>query len=329
MESPLIIEELKDYSFESITRLNCEDDLLRFKAPVLGECFTATIPMMPGVLLVSFAGKPEQSYQLRYSQYFHGKVLISLVLAGEATHSLENNFRAKLNKNQSFIYDVNQDRTLISYRQSKRFEVASLVFDPEVFNTCLDKFFDRGQKKEKQLCINAIFSNTQPGQLFHINNEIKVIVQQILKCRLKRNFRRVFLECKLYEMLAHYFQAVAEPKSKEIVFSAEDIQKMQEIRRLLASENPTEISIEGLCRSFGLNRFKLTTGFQSLFNISVIKFYRQELLKRAYNDLQEKKHTINELSHQYGYNNSAAFSRAFFNEFGIRPSELIHNHRLG
>lgn len=320
MKTPIIIEELKDYTFEQITRLNCEDDLLQFKAPVLGECSTATIPMIPGVLLVCFSGKPEHAYQLRYSQYFHNKILISIMLSGESVHRLEDKFEASVKKNQSFIYSVNQDRTLIEYQQHKRFEVVSLVFDQEIFNSCLDKFFDKSQKKAKQECINAIFSQQKSGKLFNIVNEVRLIIQQIIKCRLTKNFRRVFLECKLYEMLAHYFQAITELPEKEIVFSKDDVQKIQNIKKFLSDGDINEISVDGLCRSFGLNRFKLTTGFQSIFNISVIKFYRKQVLKRAYYDLQEKKNNVTEVALIYGYNNAASFSRAFYKEFGIRPS---------
>lgn len=320
MEKPIIIEELKDYTFEQIIRLNCEDDLLQFKAPVLGTCSTATIPMAPGVLLVFFSGRPEESYQMRYSQYFHNKILISIMLSGESVHRLEDKFEASVKKNQSFIYAVNQDRTLIEYQQYKRFEVVSLVFDPNVFDNCLDKFFDKSQKKAKQECVNAIFSQHKAGKLFGIVNEVRLIIQQIIKCRLTKNFRRVFLECKLYEMLAHYFQAITELPEKEIVFSKDDVKKIQDIRRFLSEGNINEISVDSLCRTFGLNRFKLTTGFQSIFNISVIKFYRKQVLKRAYDDLKAKKNNVSEVALIYGYNNAASFSRAFYKEFGIRPS---------
>ncbi|MBK0381704.1 helix-turn-helix domain-containing protein [Pedobacter sp. SD-b] len=325
METPILIEELKDYPFDHITRLNCEDDMLKFKATVLGESSTALIPMTTGILLAYYAGKPEKTYQLRYSQYYQNKVLISLMLSGNATHKLQESIDADIHKNQSFMYAVKEDGklSLVEYQKAKRFEMASLIFDEEVFLACLDKFFDKDQKKEKAACLKAIYSGKKPGKLFDISNDVNLIIKQILKCRLKKNFRRVYLECKVYELLAHYFQSISCTNQYEIHFSSEDVKKLQQIKTDLGSMEVTDVSIDHLCKKYGLNRFKLTSGFQSLFNISVVKFYRKKVLQRAFLDIKENKLGVTEAALKYGYNTPQSFSKAFYKEFDIRPSAIV------
>ncbi|WP_304067605.1 helix-turn-helix transcriptional regulator [Pedobacter glucosidilyticus] len=324
METPILVEELKDYPFDEVTRLNCEDDMLKFKAPVLGESHTALIPLTPGILLAYYAGKPEETYQMRYSQYFQDKILISLMLSGNSTHHLQGNLEVNLKKNQSFIYAIKEDGKLsvVEYKKSKRFEVASLIFDQEAFHLCLDKFFDKTQKKEKEACLKAFFSGKQPGELFDITNEVNLIIKQILSCRLIKNFRRVYLECKAYELMAYYFQSISFVNNSEIYFSADDIKKLQGIKSDLSTYDLEDISVENLCKKYGINRFKLTSGFQSLFNVSIIKFYRKQVLQRAFNDIKENRISITEAALKYGYNTPQSFSRAFFKEFQIRPSAI-------
>ncbi len=324
MKTPILVKELKDYPFHEVTRLNCEDDMLKFKAPVLGNSSTAIIPLISGVTLVYYAGKPEKTYQMRYSQYYQNKILICLMLSGRATHKLQESIDASVKKNQSFIYAVEEEEkfSLVEYTQAKSFEMASLVFDKEAFDYCLDKFFDKSHKKERETCIKAIYSGKEPGNLFDISKEVNLIVKQILKCRLTKNFRRVYLECKMYELMAHYFQSICNIQNKEIHFSTEDIRKLQEIKQQLNTYSGTDICIDTLCKTHGLNRFKLASGFQSLFNISVIKYYRQQVLKKALNEIKENNTSITEIALKYGYNSLQSFSRAFYKEFNLRPSDV-------
>ena len=77
-------------------------------------------------------------------------------------------------------------------------------------------------------------------------------------------------------------------------------------------------------RKVGLNRFKLNQGFQIIFNTSIIKFYRSAILTKAYSELlnPQNSSTIKELAEKYGYGSTAAFSNAFYKEFGIRPGSV-------
>jgi hypothetical protein len=51
MQPPIVIKELREQPFEEIIRLNCEDEMLKFKAPVLGKGQTAIIPLTQNVML--------------------------------------------------------------------------------------------------------------------------------------------------------------------------------------------------------------------------------------------------------------------------------------
>ncbi len=320
MKNIITIEEMKDAPFHEVTRLDCEDEMLVFTAPVMGKGTTAFIPLAQGATLVYFGGTPDQPYRLRYSQYFQDKIMVSLMISGTSSHLLGEQVTQRMQQGMSFIYSTGRDTSYITYPAGKRFEIASLVFEPSVFEQCLDRFFDGHEVAKKDALKTAIFQDNATGQTFDIAQEVKIVIRQVMGCRLRGNFRRVFLECKLFELLAHYFQSISDSPDASIVFSSAEITKLQQIKKALTEASSMKISIQELCRTYGINRFKLHMGFQGLFNTSVIRYYRQQLLRKAHEQLAAAACNISEAAVESGYNNTAAFSRAFLKEFGYRPS---------
>src|SRR5690606_10606755 len=115
MEEIVIIDEMKDAPFHEVTRLDSEDEMLRFHAPVMGKGTTAFIPLARGATLVYLESTPEQSFQLRYSQYFQDKVMISLMISGTSTHLLGGRTTQQMVQGQSFIYSTHSDFSYITY----------------------------------------------------------------------------------------------------------------------------------------------------------------------------------------------------------------------
>ncbi|WP_162903275.1 helix-turn-helix domain-containing protein [Taibaiella koreensis] len=322
MENIIVIDEMKDAAFYEVARLDCEDEMLRFSAPVMGKGLTAFIPLAPEAIFVYNEGAPEHAFKLRYSQYFQDKIMISLMISGTATHSLGTHITQPVAQGQSFIYATLKDISYVAYPATKRFEMAALVFDHAFFDQCLDRFFSPDESLKKEALKAGIFSGNLQGNTHEIVQDVKIIVRQILSCRLRANFRRVFLECKLFELLAYYFQSITEGAAKEITFSGADIAKLQEIKKALSAASLSNVSIAQLCKAYGINRFKLNMGFQSLFNTTVIRYYRQQLLYKAHDQLTHAGYNVTQAAIDYGYNNAAAFSRAFFKEFGYRPGKV-------
>lgn len=324
MQIPIVIKELREQPFEEIVRLNCEDEMLKFKAPVLGKGQTAIIPLTQTVMLAYFAGVPVETYKMQYNQYYNNNVLLTVSLKGDLVHEWDYTTTSKIGTRQSFMYNPQGEDSFFIAEKGKKFEQVTLVFSKDDFLSAVDKFFDADQKNEKKKCIDAIFSKSTRGAVFNISNEITIVIRQILECRLKGNFRRVYMECKLYEIMAHYLNAISSAKQQEIKFSAGDIQKLQEAKKILQNlDQILQLSINELCREIGLNRFKLTMGFQAIYNTSVIKFYHQSVLTKAFEELkQNKADSISNIAVKYGYGTPQAFSTAFQKQFGIRPSEV-------
>lgn len=324
MKELLIIEEMKDIAFREIIRKNCEDEMLHFYSELIGEGDTAVIPLKENVLLIYSAGTPLRDFKLKYSHYYYDKIMLPICLAGEVLHSNGDWLTASIHNGESFLYSVEKDNTYIEVKKGRKYEQVSLVLDKNAFYDSLNRFFDEDSQPQKKELLDKLFSKNTTGKVFDITSEIRIICRQILACRLTGNYRRVFLECKFYEILAYYFQSITYKPEQEIKFSADDIKRLQEAKKLLVNQNQIlSFSVDKLCREVGLNRFKLNAGFQAIFNTSIIKFYRSVILAKAYADLQNTQYnSIEEIGLNYGYGSVQAFSNAFFKEFGVRPSQV-------
>ena len=324
MQSPIVIKELREQPFEEIIRLNCEDEMLKFKAPVLGKGQTAIIPLTQNVMLAYLSGIPLETYKMQYNQYYNNNVLLTISMKGDIVHEWDYIATSKIGTRQSFMYNPQGEDSFFTAEKGKKFEQVTIIFSKEDFLNVVDKFFDSDQKNEKKKCIDAVFSKSVKGAVFDISKVITIVIKQVLECRLKGNFRKVYMECKLYEIMAHYLNAISSVKQQELKFSAGDIQKLQEAKKILQNlDQILQLSIKELCKKIGLNRFKLTMGFQAIYNISVIKFYHQSVLTKAFDELRHNKtDSITNIAIKYGYGTTQAFSTAFQKQFGIRPSEV-------
>ncbi|MFB2121649.1 helix-turn-helix domain-containing protein [Parapedobacter sp. 2B3] len=324
MQTPIVIKELREQPFEEIIRLNCEDEMLKFKAPVLGKGQTAIIPLTQNVRLAYLSGIPLETYKMQYNQYYNNNVLLTISMKGDLVHEWDYTATSKISTRQSFMYNPQGEDSFFIAEKGKKFEQVTLIFSKADFLNVVDKFFDSDQKSEKKKCIDAVFSKSAKGAIFDISKVITIVIKQVLACRLKGNFRKVYMECKLYEIMAHYLNAISSVKQQELKFSTEDVQKLQEAKNLLQNlDQILQLSVKELCKKIGLNRFKLTMGFQAIYNTSVIKFYHQSVLEKAFEELHHNKtDSITNIAIKYGYGTTQAFSTAFQKQFGIRPSEV-------
>lgn len=324
MEAPVIIKEVRDHPFQEIIRLDYDDEILKFKAPVLGTGQTSIIALTPKVMLSFITCVPLETYKMQYNQYYPDNILLTISLKGNIAYEWGNIATPTLKTRQSLLYHPQGEDSFYTVEKGKRFEQIIIIFAKQDFGDIIDRFFDSDQKAEKKRCINAIFSKSTSGTVFDLSKDITIILRQILDCKLKGTFRKVYMECKLYEIMAHYLYAISSTHQHEIKFSASDIRKLQEVRQLLQEqEQIMQTSIDDLCKKVGLNRFKLTAGFQSIYSTSVIKFYHQSILLKAMDELKENNNdSISNIALKYGYGTAQAFSTAFYKQFGMRPSEL-------
>ncbi|RPE14091.1 AraC family transcriptional regulator [Chitinophaga lutea] len=118
-----------------------------------------------------------------------------------------------------------------------------------------------------------------------------------------------------------HFQVKASPG---LPVSAADLQRLQQVKDYLRdSFLSPELSLDLLCRKFGLNEFKLKRGFKQLFGHTVFGYVQELKMKTARRLLAEKKMNVNEVADYLGYSAPNHFSAAFKKMYGHVPSRLM------
>ena len=91
-------------------------------------------------------------------------------------------------------------------------------------------------------------------------------------------------------------------------------------RRLIEQRWQEKLTLNSIASACGLNRSKLARGFRDMFNSSVATVIAEQRLGEARQLLVSTELPISSIGYQCGYQNNAAFTRAFSRRHGMAPS---------
>ncbi|MGO4338679.1 helix-turn-helix domain-containing protein [Labrys sp. KB_33_2] len=155
--------------------------------------------------------------------------------------------------------------------------------------------------------------------------EMWIILDALIDCKFDEPIRSIYLKAKAVELLALtvvQFNNFDLPGGTAQLASAARDQRLIDIAALIYRRelnNPP--SVEELSRRVGINRNKLTAGFQSAFGLTPADFSRRLRLEWAARRLSEGL-DIRQAAAEVGYDSVPAFGRAFRQHHGRVPSEL-------
>ena len=99
-----------------------------------------------------------------------------------------------------------------------------------------------------------------------------------------------------------------------------DIFAIYSIKDHIEKHFKEEISIGGLARQFGINDFKVKTGFKALFGTPVINFLNQTRLKHSIQLLSDSSLTIGDIAERVGYKHPNNYATSFKRKYGMPPN---------
>lgn len=194
----------------------------------------------------------------------------------------------------------------------------SVEFLRKVFNNDLEVLREFGSNIEKNH--PAIMGNKS----FPITPAMKQVLAQIRDCEFAGTLKRLFIEAKVIELLTLQIGQIASLQESYKGLKQVDIDKLNEVRSLLAENIYSPYSIEELSKTAGINRTKLQEGFKELFGTTIFRFITDMRLDEARQQIQDKslKLTISEIAAMTGYKNPQHFTAAFKRRFGFLPKDL-------
>ncbi|WP_321390044.1 AraC family transcriptional regulator [uncultured Desulfuromusa sp.] len=154
---------------------------------------------------------------------------------------------------------------------------------------------------------------------------MKAILQQLLHCPYCGSTRKLFIEAKAMELLAHKLEQLhpcGHAHDCSTAVKTADKEHVHHAAHILVSDLESPPDMNTLARSVGLSRSKLHRCFHKVYGCSPFDYLRQQRLQTAMLLLQHGEVNVTEAALTVGYTNLSYFAKAFKSAFGIAPGEL-------
>lgn len=160
---------------------------------------------------------------------------------------------------------------------------------------------------------------------YPITPQMMTLIHQILHCNRTGNFKRMFLESHVIELLMLQLEQISNHDC--LVFCPTNKQheeKLYAVRDILSQRLTGDVTLHSLAQQVGTNEYTLKKGFKELFGTTVFGYWNQLKMEEARTLLSEGTLSVAEVSNRVGYKNPQHFSTAFKRHFGLSPGQLLH-----
>ena len=220
---------------------------------------------------------------------------------------------------KNYLYCLPKTSEVEEYPAGQRIHVIKVYIHPGLIST----FSDRLQELPTDIK-NAVEYPEQA--LFHHTNQItpaqQRILQQLLQWPYQGITRQLYLESKVLELLALYFEQIftkSEYQSKKM--ASKEIDRVYQARDILIQTMADPPSLPELAKQVQLNERKLKQGFREIFNNTVFDYLHDHRMEQAQMLLQTGQLNIQETARWVGYASRSSFVVAFKKKFQVTPSQ--------
>jgi AraC family transcriptional regulator, transcriptional activator of the genes for pyochelin and ferripyochelin receptors len=155
-------------------------------------------------------------------------------------------------------------------------------------------------------------------------------VHQLLHSPYTGAMKRLYMESKAIELIAHKLAQIVSPNSSAqtpLKLRSDDIDRIRYAEEILCRDLERPPKLFDLARTVGTNHCDLNKGFREVFGVTVFGHLRQMRLINAKRLLEEEGMNVTEAALTVGYNSMSSFSRAFSEFFGQSPATCSKKRR--
>ncbi|NJR39793.1 MAG: helix-turn-helix transcriptional regulator [Leptolyngbyaceae cyanobacterium CSU_1_4] len=162
---------------------------------------------------------------------------------------------------------------------------------------------------------------------------MQTAVQQILHCPFQGITKRLYLESKVWELMALLVEQelkLHENKntaSRSYPLKPDDVDRIHQARTILVQRLDNPPSLMELARQVGLNDCTLKRGFRQVFGTTAFGLLHDYRLEQARQLLEQRRLNISEIALAIGFANRSYFASAFRKKFGVTPREYLSGYR--
>ena len=228
------------------------------------------------------------------------------------------------NSGQSFISYLPEWQGIAEYPVRTPVRTVGIYVDPLLLNT-----FMEGQHDRIPTGMHDIVNGSNEKHYYHSLTTtplVNMAIHQILNCPYQGSLRRLYLESKTLELIAHNLAQLIVDKNghnRPFTLYSSDIERVREVRNVLINNLENPPSLLELARQVGINKNKLNQGFRQVFGTSVFDYLRICRLELGKELLESKEKNVTEAAFEVGYAEQRSFTRAFKKHFGTKPMDHL------
>ena len=288
----------------------------------LGHGYGRAIQLRPGLWLqvMDVQKFATHVYHIQHSDTM--PMVLSFYLSG-GTRVSNNSFKQTEEEiaGKSYLYCLPNTEEIEEYPAKQRIRIVKVHILPELIST----FSDRLQELPTNIK-NAMECPEQAS--FYYRNQItppqQHILQQLLQWPYQGITRQFYLEGKVLELLALYFdQILTKPIFQSKKLASKEIDRIYQARDILIQTMTNHPSLPELAKQVQINERKLKQGFHEVFDNTVFGYLHDHRMEQAQMLLQTGQLNIQETARLVGYASRSSFVVAFKKKFQLTPSQYL------
>lgn len=156
---------------------------------------------------------------------------------------------------------------------------------------------------------------------------MQTALHQILHCPYQGLTKRVYLESKVWELMALLLEQIADSSDRAMKLKPEDVERIHYAGEVLLTRLENPPSLMELARIVGINDHKLKIGFRQVFDTTVFGYLHERRMERSRQLLEAGELTVTQAARAVGFANRGYFAASFRRKFGVNPSAYLHYQR--
>lgn len=166
----------------------------------------------------------------------------------------------------------------------------------------------------------------QEGAAFHVSHELAAILMRVADTGRSIDALIAYRFAKSLELLCETVAALQDgrlvPLAGDGLLSERDTRSIVAARAMIDRQWHEKLTLDGIARTCGINRAKLTRGFRDLYGCTISEALAERRLAEAQAKLLTTDLPVSSIGYASGYLNNASFTRAFGRRFGLSPSDF-------
>jgi AraC family transcriptional regulator, transcriptional activator of the genes for pyochelin and ferripyochelin receptors len=158
---------------------------------------------------------------------------------------------------------------------------------------------------------------------------MQMAVQAILHCPFQGLTQRLYLESKVWELMALLLEDLRTTPDQAGVpaLKPDDVERIHYASKLLRRQITQPPSLMELARAVGINDHKLKVGFRQVFGTTVFGYLHEYRMERSRQLLESGDLSVTAAAGAVGFASRGHFAAAFRRKYGVNPGVFARGRR--